>query len=88
MNVGDVITLRGKTLKGKNRIREHGDKWIVCEVDRSVISRNLGILIAPAGYLNGEGGSLNVGASLIRVTDGYARWLHPTKDFHFQVVEN
>lgn len=24
-----MITLKGKTLKGKNRIREHGNRWVV-----------------------------------------------------------
>ena len=24
-----VVTLRGKTGHGKNRVREHGDKWLV-----------------------------------------------------------
>ena len=26
---GSVVTLRGKTGHGKNRIREHGNKWLV-----------------------------------------------------------
>lgn len=26
---GDLLTLRGKTLKGKNRVREHGETWVV-----------------------------------------------------------
>lgn len=27
--VGDSLQLRGKTLKGKNRVHERGDTWIV-----------------------------------------------------------
>lgn len=27
--IGDIITLKGKSQKGKNKIREHGNKWRV-----------------------------------------------------------
>tara|TARA_Y100001963_G_C6750274_1_gene433824 strand:- start:707 stop:934 length:228 start_codon:yes stop_codon:yes gene_type:complete len=28
---GEIIKLKGLTLHGKNRIREHGEEWIVLE---------------------------------------------------------
>ena len=31
LHPGDVVTVRGKTLKGKNRVREMGDEWRVVE---------------------------------------------------------
>lgn len=49
----EILTLKGKTLKGKNRIRELGDQWIVClyrdAVSFSPIRRPGGgwLLIAP-----------------------------------------
>ena len=33
-----ILTLKGITNKGKNRIREHGDKWEVLEVPPGVMS--------------------------------------------------
>ena len=33
-----IITLTGLTNKGKNRIREHGDKWEVLDVPPGVVS--------------------------------------------------
>jgi hypothetical protein len=30
-SMGNIITLKGRTNKGKNRIREHGDQWVVME---------------------------------------------------------
>jgi hypothetical protein len=39
------VKLTGKTLKGKNRVREHGEIWDVIQIDRQ-----LGILIKPEGF--------------------------------------
>lgn len=86
---GDVVTLRGKTLKGKNRIREYGDQWLVREVDRSVLSRNLGLLVCPASYLGSE--HLNPEydrPGALHQVDGYCRWVHKTNDEHFAIVED
>jgi len=33
-----ILTLKGKTGHGKNRIREHGDKWEVLDLPPGVIS--------------------------------------------------
>ena len=35
-----ILTLKGKTNKGKNRIREHGDKWEVLEFPPGVVNIN------------------------------------------------
>lgn len=40
MNIGQQVRLVGKTLKGKNRIREHGDLWLVSDIREEVISKN------------------------------------------------
>ena len=29
MTFHNIITVKGKSLKGKNRIKEHGDKWVI-----------------------------------------------------------
>lgn len=29
---GDLLELEGKTLKGKNKIREHGNQWKITEI--------------------------------------------------------
>ena len=33
-----ILTLKGITNKGKNRIREHGDKWEVLELPPGVVN--------------------------------------------------
>lgn len=43
MKIGEKISLSGKTLKGKNRIREHGSDWTVVQVvDKVAFSPKLG----------------------------------------------
>lgn len=85
--VGDVVVLVGKTGKGKNRVREHGDHWLVREIDRSVLSPNLGYLVCPASYIGTE--HLMPGYDTPRSLgqrDGYCRWVRKTRDEHFEVV--
>ena len=36
-DVASRVRLRGRTLKGKNRIREHGDEWIVLNRNNAVL---------------------------------------------------
>ena len=39
MQKGDIITLKGKTGHGKNRVREHGDIWEVLTIqDIGIVS--------------------------------------------------
>lgn len=40
MNIGDILILRGKTLKGKNRIREHGTHWEIVDIANGVSCLN------------------------------------------------
>jgi hypothetical protein len=86
---GDVVILGAKTAKGKNRIREHGDRWLVREVDRSVLSKNLGFLVCPASYRGT--GHLNpkydTKQSIFQV-DGYCRWVRNGNDPDFEIVGN
>lgn len=35
--LGKNIRLKGKTQKGKNRVREHGDEWVVLAVTDTVL---------------------------------------------------
>jgi hypothetical protein len=42
-----ILTLKGLTLKGKNRIREHGDKWEVLELRPGSVSRSPGPELPP-----------------------------------------
>lgn len=87
LSVGDVVILGAKTAKGKNRIREHGNRWLVREIDRSVLSRNLGLLVCPASYIGTEhlDPTYDRPNSLHQV-DGYARWVRPVDDQHFEIV--
>ncbi len=53
MNVGDVVQIRGKSQKGKSRVREHGEVWEVKKVDGSVdcLGSRPGVLLeATDGY--------------------------------------
>jgi hypothetical protein len=48
-----IVTLVGKSQKGKNRIKEHGDKWEVVREDDKVICLDdkPGMLLqSPDGY--------------------------------------
>lgn len=83
----DVLILGARTAKGKNRLREHGDRWLVREVDRSVLGRNLGLLICPASYIGTDHLDPKYDtATLIHQVDGYCRWLKKTNDPDFQVI--
>ena len=51
MKTGDTILLAGRTLKGKNRVREHGTAWTVAAVRGAVdcLGGAPGVLVHPAG---------------------------------------
>lgn len=71
---GTEIVLKGKTQKGKNRIREIGEKWVVVRIDKSVLFSNQEgpwMLVRPHGDKN----------------NSRARWVHPKRDENFEVVE-
>lgn len=69
--VGQIITLRGRSLKGKNRIRELGTEWdilSICEEDFAFKKKG-DLRIAP-----------------VLEDDHDARWIHPTQDKDFEIV--
>jgi hypothetical protein len=83
----DIVVLAGRSLKGKNRIREYGERWLVRAVDRSILAPNLGLLICPATYI----GSNHLTPEHDRPSevvqrDGYARWLRKHNDPDFEIV--
>ena len=51
--IGKIIQLKGLSNKGKNRIRDHGDRWcVLAETERVLFSPNANgpwIFIAPEG---------------------------------------
>lgn len=69
----DVLTLKGKTLKGKNRIREQGSKWMVIFIRDSVLFSSLSgpwLMVA------------SMDAPKIQ-----NRWIHSTNDVDFEIEE-
>jgi hypothetical protein len=73
MKIGSVITLKGLSRHGKNRIREKGSQWKVREV-REKVSFNTP---APGPFLLLDG--------LGPVRD--ARWVSLRSDPNFEIVE-
>jgi hypothetical protein len=49
MQVGDIITLKGITGHGKNRVREQGDQWFVMNdtTDFGIMSRDSASVFPP-----------------------------------------
>jgi hypothetical protein len=49
MLVGDIITLKGVTGHGKNRVREQGDQWFVMNdtTDIGIMSRDSASVFPP-----------------------------------------
>ena len=65
------MILRGKTQKGKNRVRELGEHWLVCAQRDSVLFDSRPgpwLLVMPAG--NPE----------------KSRWIHATHDNDFEIL--
>ena len=75
MFLGKNIRLKGKSQKGKNRVREQGELWSVfAETDRVLFSAGkVGpwLFIAPAGK---------------NQDDKSSRWIHATNDLDFDVI--
>ena len=71
-----MLILKGKTRKGKNRIKEWGKKWLVIEQRPSVECYNMepGTLLEPANPP--EGRSPTVGR----------RWIRTLGDADFEVI--
>ena len=49
LRIGKVITLQGKTLKGKNKVRENGRAWRIVRIEDNVscLKNGRGILLRP-----------------------------------------
>jgi len=67
MQKGDILKLKGVTQKGCNRVREHGDLWVVAQDPRPTIcfGGDLGVLVTPA---LGSPKNKSLGARHLRVT--------------------
>lgn len=73
--LGKQIQLKGTSQKGKNRVREHGDRWMVlAETDR--------VLFAP----NQHGPWLFVAPMGRGQNDKASRWVRAAGDLDFVVV--
>jgi len=72
MKSGARITLKGKSLKGKNRIGQHGTEWVVERVTPSMI------LVSSINktFKNSDGS---------RTTD--IRWVHIPTDVDFEIIK-
>lgn len=72
--LGKEIKLVGKSHKGKNRIREHGETWFVlAETERVLFSSDKSgpwLFIAPPGKT---------------MNDKASRWVHGISDIDFEV---
>ena len=73
MQVGAVITLKGLSRHGKNRIREKGAEWKVSDV-REKVSFNTP---APGPFM-----------LLVSQSSSDARWVSVRNDPNFEIVEN
>jgi hypothetical protein len=67
------VILKGKTQKGKNRIRELGSEWILLrEMDRVLFNPEVGpwFFVRPANRKDGE----------------KDRWIHASRDVDFEIA--
>ncbi len=74
----EIVILQGKTRRGKNRIREHGDRWTVDRVSESV----MGLGGAP-GLL------LSVPKCECSTCEKWGpdwRWIRQTNDPNFEIL--
>jgi len=73
--LGKQIQLKGLSQKGKNRIREYGDRWTVfAETDRVLFAPSE---LGPWLFISPRGSDQN---------DGAARWIRATGDTDFFVI--
>lgn len=72
--LGKTIRLKGKTQKGKNRVREHGEMWtVLAETDKVLFkpsSSGPWLFAAPAGK---------------NQDDKASRWIHGLTDLDFDI---
>lgn len=72
--VGARLFLTGKTGKGKNRVRENGQEWVVLQVTGTVLFDNRG---GPWLFVNPTS----------RTDTDKSRWIHSTDDKDFVVTK-
>jgi hypothetical protein len=68
-----TVTLSGKSMKGKNRVREHGSVWVIhAEVERVLFNSEPGpwLFVSPVGKA---------------FQDKSSRWIHADNDQDFNV---
>jgi hypothetical protein len=77
--LGQQIRLIGTSQKGKNRIREHGDRWtVIAETDRILFDPSkAGPWIFVTPKVAGPG---------LGQDDKASRWIHANSDFDFRVM--
>ena len=75
--VGNKIRLRGITQKGKNRIRENGETWVV-------VAKANTIVFAP----NDFGPWLFISPVGMAHTSSLARWIRNQDDPDFEVMQD
>ena len=72
--LGKKIRLKGKSQKGKNRVRENGETWMVfAETDKVLFNPQPGLWL----FVSPEGKDQDNKAS---------RWIHGVSDIDFEVV--
>ncbi len=73
--LGKTIRLTGKTMKGKNRVRENGEMWTVLAETETVLfapsSKGPWIFISPVGKSQ---------------DDKASRWCHSLSDLDFNII--
>jgi hypothetical protein len=73
--LGKTIRLKGKTQKGKNRVREHGEMWnVLAETDKVLFAPSVTgpfLFVAPVGK---------------NQNDKSSRWIHGLTDLDFDIV--
>lgn len=73
--LGKKIRLKGKSQKGKNRIREQGETWFVfAETNKVLFNPSVG----PWLFVSPEGMTQNHKAS---------RWVHGLTDVDFDIIQ-
>lgn len=78
--LGKVIRLKGKSQKGKNRIREHGDRWtVLAECNRVLFAPNV---TGPWLFVSPNPSGPGMGQD-----DKASRWIRATDDADFDMVD-
>ena len=75
----EIVVLQGKTRHGKNRVREHGDRWTVDQVSESVA-----ILDGAPGLLLAV---LDCECPGCEKWGPDWRWIRQTNDLDFEILE-